>query len=388
MKQGPMRDFLRGHVHVPMKANGKAGKDMTFDPNRPYNELPPLPPKMDVETRAVLKKAISAARAVAELKGVGDVIPNQAMLVNTLVLQEARASSEIENIITTNDALFRAMASSAGATDPATKEVLRYREALWAGFNRVKDKGRLTADLFVHLVQTIKEDSQGIRNRPGTVIGNARTREVIYTPPEGERLIRRKLDDLERFIHTDDALDPLVKLALVHYQFEAIHPFFDGNGRTGRLVNILYMVHKGLLEQPVLYLSKYIIDRKSEYYHHLRRVTENGDWDAWVLYMLEAVESTAGFTRQRILAIRALLDETLALTKSKLPARVYSKDLIELIFCQPYTKGQFVVDAGIAERKTAADYLQELERIGVLKSRKVGKENLYLNVRLYELLAK
>ncbi len=361
---------------------------MTFHPDCPYNDLPPLPPKAEVETRAVLKKAISTARAVAELKGVGGVIPNQAMLVNTLVLQEARASSEIENIITTNDALFRAMASSAGAADPATKEVLRYREALWAGFNRVKAKGRLSADLFVHLVQTIKEDTQGIRNRPGTVIGNARTREVIYTPPEGERVIRHMLNDLERFIHGNDTLDPLVKLALVHYQFEAIHPFFDGNGRTGRLINILYLVQKGLLEQPVLYMSKYIIDRKPEYYRRLLRVTENGEWETWVLYMLEAVENTSVFTRQRVLAIRKLLDETLALAKSKLPARVYSKDLIELIFRQPYTKGQFVVDAGLAERQTAAEYLKELEGIGVLEPRKVGRENLYLNLKLYELLAK
>jgi len=361
---------------------------VTFDPDSPYNELPVLPPKAEVETRAVLKKAISAARAVAELKGVGGVIPNQALLVNTLVLQEARASSEIENIVTTNDALFRAMASSAGATDPATKEVLRYREALWQGLNRIKKNARLNADLFVNLVQTIKEDALGIRNRPGTVIGNTRTREVIYTPPEGERVIHRMLDELERFIHADDTLDPLVKLALVHYQFEAIHPFFDGNGRTGRLINILFLVHKGLLDLPVLYLSKYIIDRKPEYYRRLRRVTENGEWEAWVLYMLEAVENTSVFTRQRILAIRKLLDETLELAKRKLPARVYSKDLIELVFHQPYTKGQFVVEAGLAERQTAAEYLKELEDIGVLSPRKVGRENLYLNVKLYELLAK
>jgi Fic family protein len=366
----------------------KGQATMTFDPDCPYNELPVLPPKAEVETRAVLKKAISAARAVAELKGVGGVIPNQALLVNTLVLQEARASSEIENIVTTNDALFRAMASSAGATDPATKEVLRYREALWQGFNRIKKNARLNADLFVNLVQTIKEDALGIRNRLGTVIGNARTREVIYTPPEGERVIHRMLDELERFIHAADTLDPLVKLALVHYQFEAIHPFFDGNGRTGRLINILFLIHKGLLDLPVLYLSKYIIDRKPEYYRRLRRVTENGEWEAWVLYLLEALENTSVFTRQRILAIRKLLDETLELAKRKLPARVYSKDLIELIFHQPYTKGQFVVEAGLAERQTAAEYLKELEGIGVLVPRKVGRENLYLNVKLYELLSK
>jgi len=361
---------------------------MNFNPNVPHNDLPPLPPAADVETKAVLKRAISSNRALAELKGLGGVIPNPAMLVNTLVLQEAKASSEIENIVTTNDALFRAMASGSGQVDPATKEVLRYCEALWEGFNTVRKKARLSADLFVHLVQIIREDKNGIRDRPGTVIGNAHTREVIYTPPEGDKAIRRMLADLERFIHAKDTLDPLVKMALAHYQFEAIHPFFDGNGRTGRLINILCLVHKGLLDLPVLYLSKYIIDRKPEYYRRLRRVTERGEWESWVLYMLEAVEATAGMTRQRILDIRALLDGTLELARKKLPARVYSKDLIELIFRQPYTKGQFLVDAGIAERKTAADYLKALEDVGVLRNQKVGKENLYLNVRLYELLSR
>jgi len=361
---------------------------MTFDPQKPYNDLPALPPKVDVETKAVLKRAIAANRALAELKGQGGIIPNQSMLVNSLVLQEAKASSEIENIITTNDALFRAMAAGTGPIDPATKEVLRYREALWQGYNRVSKHARLNADLFVHLVQVIKEDKNGIRNRPGTVIANPRAREIIYTPPEGERLIRRKLDELERFIHADDSMDPLVKLALAHYQFEAIHPFFDGNGRAGRLINILFLVAHELLDSPVLYISRYIIDDKPEYYRRLRRVTENGEWEAWVLYILDAVDTTARMTRQRILDIRALLEDALALAKRELPARVYSKELIELIFRQPYTKGQFVVDAGLAERKTAADYLQELEAIGILKSHKVGKENLYLNVRLCELLAK
>ena len=183
-------------------------------------------------------------------------------------------------------------------------------------------------------------------------------------------------------------MDPLIKLALSHYQFEAIHPFFDGNGRTGRLINILFLISHGLLDLPVLYMSKYIIDSKPEYYKRILRVTESGDWETWVLYMLDAVESTAVLTRQRILDIRKLLDETLDLAKKKLPGRAYSKELVELIFRQPYTKGQFLVDAGIAERQTAAEYLKELEQIGVLKARKVGKENLYLNVRLYKLLAK
>ena len=362
---------------------------MTFDPRQPYNGLPPLPPPIEVETKAVLKQAIAANRALAELKGQGALIPNQAMLINTLVLQEAKASSEVENIVTTNDALFRAMAASGGAVDPATKEVLHYREALWNGFNRVRKGARLDADLLVDVVRTLTFDKRGIRNEPGTVIGNRMTREIVYSPPEGESLIRRKLDELAAFLHAaDDGLDPLVKLALAHYQFEAIHPFFDGNGRTGRILNILYLVTQGLLDLPVLYLSRRIIDSRPEYYLLLRAVTETGGWEAWVLYMLKALEATAQMTLQRILAIRALLDETLVLAKSKLPARVYSKELIELIFRQPYTKGQFVVDARLAERQTAAEYLRELENIKVLKSHKSGKENLYLNVKLYELLSK
>lgn len=361
---------------------------MAFDPQVPFNDLASLPPDAEIETRAVLKRALGAARAMAELKGLGRVIPNPAMLVNTLVLQEAKASSEIENIVTTNDALFRAMAAGLGTVDPATKEVLRYREALWEGFNTVRKTPRFGTALLLRLVQIIRQDDKGIRNRPGTVIANPHTREIIYTPPEGGKVIRKMLDDLARFIHARDALDPLVKMALVHYQFEAIHPFFDGNGRTGRLLNILFLVEKGLLDLPVLYLSKYIIDRKREYYRLLRRVTENGEWEAWVLYMLEAAEVTAGETSRKIRAIRTLLDETLDLARKRLPPRVYSKDLIELLFRQPYTKGQFLVEAGIAERQTAAEYLRELELIGVLAPRKVGRENLYLNVKLYELLSK
>ena len=290
---------------------------MNFDPQKPYNDLPALPPHVEVETKTVLKRAIVANRALAELKGQGGIIPNQSMLINSLVLQEAKASSEIENIVTTNDALFRAMAASEGTVDPATKEVLRYREALWYGYNRVRKKVRLDADLFVSLVQAIKEDKNGIRNRPGTVIGNPQTREIIYTPPEGERVIRGKLDDLKKFIHAKDSMDPLVKLALSHYQFQAIHPFFDGNGRAGRLINILFLVAHELLDLPVLYMSKYIIDDKPEYYKRLRRVTENGEWESWVLYMLDAIEVTAKSTRQRILDIRGLLDEDTGFRKTE-----------------------------------------------------------------------
>ncbi|MFN0156945.1 MAG: Fic family protein [Bacteroidota bacterium] len=361
---------------------------MAFDRTKPYNALPPLPPKAEIETKAVLKKAIAAGRSLAELKGLGYTIPDQSMLVNTLVLQEAQASSEIENIITTNDALFRAITASVTTVDLATKEVLRYRQALWEGFNGLKKKPVLTTNLFIKIVQTIKENSAAIRNRPGTVIGNPAKGVVIFTPPVGEVLLRKKLKELESFIRANDPIDPLVKLALIHYQFEAIHPFFDGNGRTGRIINILYLVNRGLLDLPVLYLSKYIIDRKSEYYRLLREVTEYGKWEPWILYILDAVETTATFTRQRILDIRGLLQQTIMLAKKNLPPRVYSKELIELVFRQPYTKGQFLVEAGLAERKTAAVYLQELEKIGILKPTKVGKENLYLNEKLYKMLSK
>ena len=360
---------------------------MGFDPQIPYNDLPPLPPKAEVETKVVLKKAITAGRALAELKGLGATIPNQALLVNSLILQEAKASSEIENIITTNDALFRAYTAKTSQVDPATKEVLRYREALWEGYNTLKERPVLSTNLFVHIVQTIRENQTGIRRMPGTTITNAATGEILYTPPEGEAIIRHKLKNLEDFIHGGDDLDPLIKLALVHYQFEAIHPFSDGNGRTGRIINILFLVLHGLLDLPVLYLSKSIIERKNDYYRLLRQVTEQGLWEPWILYMLKAVEDTAVFTRERILAIRTLMIETMERSRKELPARVYSQELIELLFRQPYTKGQFLVDAGIAKRQTAAEYLRELEKIGILKAHKVGKETIYLNVELYGLLS-
>jgi Fic family protein len=360
---------------------------MPFNPLKPYNDLPPLPPRADFETKEVLKKAIAAGRSIGELKGLGGLIPNQSMLVNTLILQEARASSEIENIITTNDALFRALTAGSADIDPATKEVLRYREALWTGFEALEKKPRITTALCVAAAQTLTGDSRGIRNQPGTVIANRATGAVIYTPPDGKSLILKKLKELEKFIHADNGIEPLVKLALMHYQFETIHPFFDGNGRTGRIANILFLVQQELLDLPVLYLSKYIIERKPDYYRFLRNVTEKAEWEPWIIFMLEALLQTAGFTRRRILDIRALLDETLERAKRELPERVYSKELIEILFRQPYTKGQFLVDAGIAERQTAAEYLKELEKTGILRSVKLGRENLYLNVRLFDLLA-
>ena len=258
---------------------------MIFDPQKPYNQLPLLLPRKDLETKAILKKAIAAGRALAELKGIGSNIPNQTILINTIALQEAKSSSEIENIVTTNDALFKAFSAQSSHVDSATKEVLRYREALWEGFNTLKKRPVITTNLLIQLVQTIKQNQAGIRNAPGTAVANASTGEVLYTPPEGESIIRDKLKNLEDYIHEEDATDPLVKLAVMHYQFEAIHPFFDGNGRTGRILCILFLIHRELLELPILYLSKAIIETKTDYYKLLRQVTVSDAWEPWVLYV-------------------------------------------------------------------------------------------------------
>jgi Fic family protein len=360
--------------------------DMSYSPDKPHNYLPPLPPEANIETPAVLKAAIGANRALAELKGKSESLPNPDMLVNSIVLQEAKSSSEIENIVTTNDKLFTALSAEDSSADPQTKEVLRYRQALRKGARHLADGKPLSTDLFIELMQTIKETGRGIRSGSGTVIANPKTKHIIYWPPEGEELIRNLLVNLEHYIHAENGVDPLVKMAVAHYQFEAIHPFDDGNGRTGRLINILFLMEKGLLNQPVLYLSDAIIRQKQEYYKLLRGVTENEKWEPWILFMLQAVESTSQQTMNRIGQILSLLDETLERARKHLPGRVYSKELIELLFEQPYCKVKHLVDRGIAGRQTAADYLRELEQAGILKSKQVGRENLFLNVGLYELL--
>lgn len=359
---------------------------MRFNSNIPYNDLPPLPPSIDIETKAILKKAINANKALARLKGICSIIPNPSILVNSIILQEAKDSSQIENIVTTNDQLYEAFTATSKNYDAYTKEVLRYREALWDGFNRLQKRKLLTTNLFINVYNVIKANSAGIRNTPGTKIATS-TGKILYTPPEGEKIIRDKFRNLEVFIHNDkDDLDPLIKLALIHYQFEAIHPFTDGNGRSGRIINILYLVLKGLLDLPVLYLSKYIIENKDQYYQLLRNVTAKNEWEPWIEYVLDGIETTAIYTEEKIIQIRKLLDDTIEQAKAELPKRVYSKELIELLFAQPYCKVKQLVDADIAKRQTAAEYLKELEKIGILKSKKVGTANLYLNIKLYELL--
>ncbi len=358
---------------------------MAYHPEKPFNNLPPLPPKVEIETVAILKKTISASRALSELKGAITNLPNPTLFIDTINLQEAQASSAIENIITTQDELFKATITDRNIENNATKEVIHYKDALWFGFEQLEKRPILTTNLFISIMQIIKENQSGIRNTPGTKLTNPVNGQIVYTPPEGEEIIRGKLKDLEDFIHAEDNIDPLIKLALIHYQFEAIHPFSDGNGRTGRIILLLYLKLVGLLELPALYLSNYIIDHKNEYYLNLRQVTEKGDWQSWIMYMLDMVENTAIKGRQQIATIEILMAKMGAEIQQQLP-KIYSKDLMEVLFKLPYTKRSFLEKAGLGNLKTVGNYLNDLEKAGFLKGELVGKEKLYLNFELMRIL--
>jgi Fic family protein len=357
-----------------------------FDRDRPFNELPGLPPPVELESRAVLKRVIGARTALADLKGAGALIPDQAILIRTLGLQEARLSSEIENVVTTSDQLYRALADDRTA-DAATREVLAYDRALQSGRDTVAAGRPLGTGLFEQIASTIRGTETRVRKLPGTKLANPSTGKVVYTPPDGERRLRDLLADLERFLYADDDLDPLVRMAVSHYQFEAIHPFTDGNGRTGRIINILLLIERELLEIPVLFLSRFILARKGEYYRLLQQVTEEGRWEAWILYMLQAVETTAHETRDRIRAIRDLMDEWTRRVRAERP-KIYSHELIEVVFRNPYSKIRFVEDAGIARRATASRYLHELAQLGLLRPIQAGRDIYFLNEPLMGLLTR
>lgn len=358
---------------------------MTFRPEHPYNDLPALPPARDIETTAVLKACIKARAALAELRASGHLIPNQAVLINSIPILEAQASSEIENIVTTTDRLFQ-YAEGGAEADQATKEALRYRKALSVGFAMLEQRPLSTA-IAVEVCRTIKGVELDIRSTSGTSLMNDATGEVIYTPPEGEELLRQKLKNWEDFIHDDSQdLDPLIRLAVMHYQFEAIHPFVDGNGRTGRVLNLLYLVDQELLDIPVLYLSRHIIKHKADYYRLLLEVTTKEAWEEWVLYMLEAVEQTARWSTALIHSIRTLLDEIASKMRDEMP-KIYSRELAELIFVKPYCRIGDLVDAGIAKRQTASVYLKALVSEDILREMRVGRENLYINPAMLDLLS-
>lgn len=355
-----------------------------FNKSQPYNDLPLLPPQAELETKEILTKTIRASRALAQLNGAIRNLPNPSLFLDTLHLQEAKASSEIENIITTNDDLYQAVVADKKFGNPATKEVISYKEAIWLGFSRLEQRPFITTNLCIELVQCIKQNTAGIRTTPGTTLSNT-LGEVIYTPPSGEQVIREKMANLETFINENDSIDPLIKMAIAHYQFEAIHPFSDGNGRTGRILLLLQLKLEKLLDIPVLFLSEYIIKHKEMYYEGLRSVTENNDWSKFIRYMLDMVETTAIKGLERLESIVQLMDSTGQEIKEKLP-KVYSKDLVEVLFKLPYTKRQNLINADLGTPKTVGNYLIALEEAGFLKSIKVGKEKLYLNLPLMNIL--
>lgn len=354
-----------------------------WQPDRPYNSLPDLPPHTEVDTKAVLRQCITARAAIAELRQAAELIPNQSILIGTLPLLEAGASSEIENIVTTADRLFEHVHNEARA-DAATREALRYRRALFDGY-RALDRHPLTTRTAEVVCSTIMGTAMSVRRVPGTALGNTRTGDVVYTPPEGETLLRDKLANWERFMHGNTELDPLIRLAVGHYQFEAIHPFTDGNGRTGRALNSLFLIEQDLLTLPILYLSRYIHNSRSEYYRLLLRVTSDADWESWVLYILRGLEETARWTTLKIAALRALQAHTADYLKQATP-KIYSHELLTLIFELPYCRISDLTGRGIAKRQTASVYLKQLVSAGVLVEDATTREKLFIHPKLIRLL--
>jgi Fic family protein len=366
--------------------------DPPWRPELPHNHLPALPPARELESRAVLKACIEARAALAELKQAAELIPNQAMLINTLPLLEAKDSCEIENIVTTTDQLFQYAHGhvNADAADPATKEALRYRTALQRGYQSLKDRPLCTATA-VEVCRTLKGVDMDIRRTPGTQLINDHTGEVIYTPPyfevDGEARLRDMLANWQRFLHNQTELDPLIRMAVGHYQFEAIHPFIDGNGRTGRVINILYLIQEELLNLPILYLSRHVIAHKADYYSLLLGVTRDQAWEPWLQFMLQAVAETSKWTTGKIAAIRKLAEHTTEHVRVRLP-KIYTRELVDVIFEQPYCRIGNLVDKGIAQRQAASRYLHDLAALGVLREMPVGKEKLFIHPKLMQLLSR
>jgi Fic family protein len=348
-----------------------------------YNQLPILPPAVELESKAILKQCITARAALAELKQAAELIPNQGMLINTLPLLEARASSEIENIVTTTDRLFKYRQADDRA-DPMTKEALRYSYALLEGYHALA-KCPLNTGTAEQVCSKIKGVKMRVRQGPGTALANEQSGEIIYIPPVGENLLRNLLTNWEKFLHDETDLDPLIRMAVGHYQFEAIHPFTDGNGRAGRVLNSLFLIQEDLLTLPILYLSRYIIKHKKDYYRLLMLVTCESAWEAWILYVLKAVEETSNWTKQKIAAIRQLLTHTTEYVREKQP-KIYSRELVDLIFEMPYCRIADVIEAGLARRQAASRHLKALVEIGVLQEMQLGREKIFIHLKLMQLL--
>ena len=347
--------------------------------------IPLLPLPQEIETRVVLKKTAKAHQSLAELKGLAQTIPNDAIIINTLALQEAKDSSAIENIITTHDELYQSDALKRHFATMAAKEVHSYAQALKHGYGQVRLHGILTNNYIIQIQGIIEENSAGFRKLPGTALKNEQTGETVYTPPQTHDQIVALMQNLEQFINDSESsdLDPLVKMAIIHHQFESIHPFYDGNGRTGRIINILYLVKEGLLTLPILYLSRYINQYKAEYYRLLQLTRQTQDWEPWLLFMLEGVAQTAQQTTQMIVNIKSQMQDVKHTMRSQLP-KIYSQDLLNNLFNHPYTKIEFVMNELLLSKPTAIKYLDALIEVGILQKHKIGRETYYINQQLFE----
>jgi Fic family protein len=351
-------------------------------------ELKKLPVEKDLETKKILKKLATAHRALAELKGVATSIPNESILINTLGLQEAKDSSAIENIITTYDDLYKAELNVKEIKSLNAKEVHNYIEALKKGFSLISKRKLITNNIIIEIQSLLENNNAGFRKVPGTSLKNASTGEIIYTPPQDVAEIKDLMSNLEIFINDNEfsELDPLIKMAIIHFQFESIHPFYDGNGRTGRIINVLYLVLQDLLNLPILYLSKYIIANKGDYYRLLQEVRDKDEWENWILFMLNAVIETSNDTISVIEKIKTLLIEYKH--KIRNDYKFYSQDLLNNLFKHPYTKIEFLEEELSVSRITAATYLNKLADDGLLRKEKLGTANYYVNYRLFEILSK
>ena len=351
-------------------------------------KLVPLPYAEDLETKSILKQLPAAHAALAELKGIVRSIPNQIILLNTLGIQEAKDSSSVENVITTHDELYKANLDFEVNTSPDVKEVQNYVAAMKRGFELLQTRGLLTNQTILKIQETLEGNNAGFRKLPGTALKNAQTGEIVYLPPQDPNEILSLMANLEQFINDPELsdYDPLVKMAIIHYQFESIHPFYDGNGRTGRILNILYLIMTGLQKLPILYLSSHIIRNKPDYYRLLQGVRENGDWESWISYMIRGVENTSRETILLIEELKILIVEMQVLLRTRY--KFYSQELLNNLFEHPYTKIEFLVrDLGVS-RITAAHYLNQLAADGVLRKERLGTGNYYVNEKLFELLSK
>lgn len=345
--------------------------------------LEKLPLKVDLETKEVLKQLSKTSRALAELKGIANTMPNQNILINAIMINEAKSSSSIENIVTTHDEIYKAMVKKADSS-PAAKEVVDYRSAIWVGYALIKEYGFLNTNIIIKIQEKLEHNNAGIRSVPGTVIKNNLTNEIVYTPPQSKEEVIEYMHNLETYINENNGIDPLIKLAIIHYQFESIHPFYDGNGRTGRIINILYLILKELLDTPILYLSKYIIKNKKEYYELFQTTRKTNNFEDWIIYILKGIEETS---RQTITIIKKISEEMLKMKQElRTKTKIYSKELLEALFYEFYTKIPYIEKTLKVSSKTAQKYLDYLVELGFLSSEKIGRERIYKNERLFQII--